>query len=142
MTYTISEMANKMGVSIYTLRFYDKEGLLPFVERINGRRIFKDKDFAWLRIINCLKNTGMPIKQIRNYLELTLKGDESLKERQNIILQQKESLESQIRFLQCNLKELEYKAWYYEKAIEAGTEKIHSERPCNPSFEPDEIPSE
>lgn len=140
MTYTISEITDKMGVTIHALRFYDKEGLLPFVERVNGRRVFKDKDFAWLRIINCMKNTGMPLKEIREYLELALKGDESLEARQKIILRQKESLEEQIRFLKYNLKELEYKAWYYETAIEAGTEKIHAGTPCNPSFAPDEIP--
>lgn len=141
MTYTISEIADKMGVTIHALRYYDKEGLLPFVARVNGRRVFQDQDFSWLRIINYLKNTGMPIKKIREYLELALEGDESLEARQQIILCQKEALEAQIRFLKHNLKELEYRAWYYETAIEAGTEKIHADKPCNPSFEPDEIPN-
>ena len=54
MTYTISEIAERMGVSVHTLRLYDKEGLLPFVDRVNGRRVFKDGDFAWLKAINCL----------------------------------------------------------------------------------------
>ncbi|MCI5649107.1 MAG: MerR family transcriptional regulator [Fusicatenibacter sp.] len=137
MTYTISEVAEKMGVSVHTLRFYDKEGLLPFVDRVNGRRVFKDSDFSWLRILNCLKNTGMPLKEIRRYIELCQTGDESLKERQEIILRQKESLEEQIRFLQYNLKELDYKVWYYETAVAAGTERIHEGRPCNPTMEPD-----
>lgn len=75
MTYTISEIAEKMGVSVFTLRFYDKEGLLPFVERINGRRVFKDEDFAWLRVISCLKTTGMPIREIREYIALCSGGD-------------------------------------------------------------------
>lgn len=139
MKYTISEIADKMGVSASTLRFYDQEGLLPFVERVNGRRVFKDEDFAWLRMINCLKNTGMPIKEIREYMLLCEKGDDSLKERQAIILKQKDSLEEQIKYLQYNLKELEYKAWYYATAIEAGTERIHAGRSCNPSFDLDEI---
>lgn len=142
MTYTISEIADKMGVSIHTLRFYDKEGLLPFIERVNGRRVFKDEDFAWLRVLHCLKNTGMPLREIRRYLELIQQGDASLRERQAIILQQKESLEEQISFLQYNLKELEYKAWYYEKAIEAGSESIHAGRSCNPTLAPDVIPEE
>lgn len=138
--YTISEVAEKMGVSVHTLRFYDKEGLLPDVERVNGRRVFKDKDFGWLRVLNCLKNTGMPLKDIKRYLELCKKGDESLQERMDIMLAQKESIESQIKFLQLNMKELEYKIWYYEEALKAGTEKIHAGHTCNPSFEPDEIP--
>lgn len=141
MTYSISEIAGKMGVTISTLRYYDREGLLPSVERVNGRRIFKDSDFAWLRVLNCLKNTGMPIREIHEYLELCAQGDASLKQRQEIILRQKEALEEQIRFLQYNLKELEYKVWYYDRAVEAGTESIHEGRPCNPTMEPDEIPA-
>lgn len=124
-TYSISQIAEKMGISAYTLRFYDKEGLLPFVQRVNGRRVFKDEDIGWLKVINCLKNTGMSLKEIRRFLELCQKGDESLEERLEIILKQKESVEEQIRFLQYNLKELEYKEQYYQRAIEAGTEKVH-----------------
>ena len=124
-TYTISQIAEIMGVSAYTLRFYEKEGLLPFVQRVNGRRVFKDEDIGWLKLINCLKNTGMSLKEIRRFIELCKKGDESLKERLDIILKQKESVEEQIRFLQCNLKELEHKEQYYREAIKAGTEKVH-----------------
>ncbi|MGN0976454.1 MAG: MerR family transcriptional regulator [Faecousia sp.] len=142
MTYTISEVAEKMGVSVHTLRFYDKEGLLPFVDRINGRRVFKDSDFAWLRILNCLKNTGMPLKEIRRYMELCQLGDSSLVQRQEIICRQKEAIEEQIRQLQENLKMIEYKVWYYETAIAAGTESIHFDLPCNPTMEPDTIPKE
>lgn len=142
MTYTISEIAEKMGVSVYTLRFYDREGLLPFVDRVNGRRVFKDEDFGWLRILSCLKNTGMPLKDIRRYMELCQLGDESLVARQEIILKQKKSLEDQIHFLQENLKTLEYKAWYYETAVAAGTERIHADMPCNPTMKPDKIPEQ
>ena len=139
-TYTISEVASMMGVAPSTLRYYDKEGLLPFVERKNGIRIFKDRDFAALRILNCLKNTGMPIKDIKEYFELTKLGDASLKERQAIILKQKQSLENQMEFLRQNMKELEYKEWYYDTAIAAGTESIHKGHSCSPTLEPDTIP--
>ena len=139
MTYTISEVAQMMGVTAHTLRYYDQEGLLPFVDRVNGRRVFKDADFAWLRVIHCLKNTGMPLKDIREYIELGAGGDATLEARQAIIKKQHEAVEAQIRALQVNLKELEYKEWYYETAIAAGTESIHFGRPCNPGFEPDEI---
>lgn len=140
--YTISEVANKMGVSPHTLRFYDKEELLPFVEKVNGRRVFKDEDFAWLRVLNCLKNSGMPIREIRHYLELCKDGDETLADRLKIMLGQKRYIEEQIEMLNLNLKELEYKIWYYETAIEAGTEAIHKGHLCNPDFEPDKIPDE
>ena len=125
LTYTISEAAAKMGVSVHTLRFYDKEGLLPDIKRVNGRRIFKDEDFNWLRVLNCLKSTGMPLKEIKKYLELCSEGDKTLKQRKEIILKQKESIEKQIEFLKDNLKEIEHKLNYYDTAIKAGTENIH-----------------
>jgi DNA-binding transcriptional MerR regulator len=130
-----------MNVSVHTLRYYDKEGLLPDVERVNGRRVFTDKDFGWLKVLNCLKNTGMPIKEIRSYINLCKQGDSTLQERYEIILRQKKSIEQQIEFLQYNLKEINYKEWYYETAIAAGTESVHShstDKGC--SLSPDEIP--
>lgn len=141
-TYTISEVAAMMGVAPSAIRYYDKEGLLPFVERVNGIRVFKDKDFGSLRILECLKSTGMPISEIRKYFELAKQGDASLEERRQIILKQKESLKAQMEKLQESMKELEYKEWYYNTAIEAGTEKIHEGRGCNPTLKPDEIPDE
>ena len=136
MTYSISEAAKQMGVSVHTLRYYDKEGLLPFVERVNGRRVFKDSDFSWLKIISCLKNTGMPLKEIRRYMELCQLGDASLLQRQEIILAQKRSIEEQIRFLQDNLELISYKARYDEKAVAAGTEAVCTEQTCE---EKDEV---
>ena len=130
MTYSISEAAQQMGVSVHTLRYYDKEGLLPFVERVNGRRVFKDSDFSWLKIISCLKNTGMPLKEIRRYMELCQLGDASLLQRQEIILAQKRSIEEQIRFLQENLEVIAHKARYYEKAVAAGTEAACTKITC------------
>lgn len=139
MTYTISEIAEKMGVSVHTLRYYDRQGLLPFVERVNGRRVFKDSDFTWLRILNCLKNTGMPLKEIRRYMELCQLGDASLEQRQEIILAQKRSIEDQIRFLQENLEVIESKVRYYEKAVTAGTEAVCIQSPCDLHIEPGKI---
>ncbi len=82
MTYTISEMARLLGVAPSTLRYYDKEGLLPPIERsAGGIRVFRDKDYEWLRIIECLKQTGMQLRDIRAYLQLTLQGDKTISER-------------------------------------------------------------
>lgn len=124
MTYTISEFAKKLGLTAYTLRYYEKEGLLPFVERINGRRVFKDEDFTLVRMLICLKHTGMPIREIKEYMDLCQKGDCTLEQRHNIILKQKDLLEEKICSLQRNLEVLKHKEEYYQKAIEAGTENI------------------
>lgn len=117
MTYTISQIAEKTGVSAYTLRYYDKEGLLPFVDHVNGRRVFKDSDLTWLKMLSCLKSTGMSIKEIREFMRLCALGDETLLERQEIILNRKRLLEEQIALLQGSLEQLEHKARYYEDAI-------------------------
>lgn len=124
MEYTISEFAKKIGMTTYTLRYYEKEGLLLDVERKNGRRVFKDEDFVTVRMINCLKNTGMSIHEIRQYLGLCREGDCTLKQRHDIILKQKDLLEKKISSLQKNLEALKHKEMYYQKAVEAGTEKF------------------
>jgi len=126
MYYTIGEIAKKVNVSPHTLRFYAKEGLLPFVERSeSGIRMFKDEDFQWLMIIECLKKAGMPIKDIKTLIDLTMEGDSTIEQRLEIFKRQKESLEKQIAQLQETLKLLKYKCWYYETAKNAGTCAVH-----------------
>ena len=71
MIYTVGEMAKLLGVTASTLRYYDKEGLLPFVERSSGGiRMFQESDIEWLQVIGCMKKAGMSIKDIRNYIEM------------------------------------------------------------------------
>lgn len=127
-TYTISEVAEMMCLPPSTIRYYDGEGLLPFIEKVNGRRIFKESDLSALRLIECLKNTGMPIREMKKYFELAKQGDSTLVERQQIILRQKQSVLDQIDFLKQNLSVIEHKEWYYKTAIEAGTEAIHKNK--------------
>lgn len=77
MIYTVGEMAQKLGVPASTLRYYDKEGLLPFVERSSGGiRMFRENDFEWLQVIRCMKKAGMSIKDIRQYIELSMQRAE------------------------------------------------------------------
>lgn len=122
MSYTISQAAQMTGISPSAIRYYDKEGLLPQVERKNGIRLFSDMDIRWLHLLACLKNTGMPIKRIREYAELVQRGDESLKERQALIRQQRQFVLDQLEQLQYYMEELDFKEWYYEKALELGSE--------------------
>lgn len=122
MSYTISEAAQKTGLSPSTIRFYDKEGLLPNIKRKNGIRVFEDMDLRLMGLLTCLKNTGMPIKRIRDYVELTSKGDDTLQERYEIIKAQRQFVLDQIEQLQYYLEELDFKDWYYNKALAAGSE--------------------
>jgi len=126
MTYTIGQAAKRMGVTVPTLRFYDKEGLLPFVDKKpNGIRVFKDSDFEWLAVINCMKNTGTPIKDIRTYIDLCMKGDDTLEERLAIFRRRKEAIREQMDELTRLMSVVDHKIWYYQTAIEAGTEAVH-----------------
>jgi len=122
MSYTISEAAEKTGLPPSTIRFYDKEGLLPNIKRKNGIRVFEDMDLRLMGLLTCLKNTGMPIKRIRDYVELTSKGDDTLQERYEIIKSQRQFVLDQIEQLQYYLEELDFKDWYYNKALAAGSE--------------------
>ena len=122
MSYTISEAAQKTGLPPSTIRYYDNEGLLPNIKRKNGIRVFEDMDLRLMGLLTCLKNTGMPIKRIREYVELTSKGDDTLQERYEIIKAQRQFVLDQIEQLQYYLEELDFKDWYYNKALAAGSE--------------------
>ena len=122
MIYTVGEMAQKLGVPASTLRYYDKEGLLPFVGRSSGGiRMFRESDFEWLQVIRCMKKAGMPIKDIRQYIELAMQGDDTIDTRLEMFRHQREVLTQQIRQLQHTLEAVEYKCWFYETAKAAGT---------------------
>lgn len=126
MTYTISQAAERMGVSVPTLRYYDKEGLLPFVDRKpNGIRVFKDSDFEWLAVINCMKNAGGSIKEIREYIDLCMAGDDTLEARLKIFQHRREVVEAEMEQLKKLMAVIGHKIWYYETALAAGTESVH-----------------
>lgn len=123
MSYTIKEVAEIMNVSTATLRYYDDEGLLPNIKRVNGRRIFEDEDFKWLKLLSCMKELNMPIKKIREYVDLAQLGDSTLQQRFDMVMEQKHNIEKQMAELQECLKVFEFKEEYYKRAIAAGTEK-------------------
>lgn len=124
--YTISEAAEKMGLTAHTLRFYDKEGLLPFVDRSSGGiRMFKDEDFEWLKMIECLKCAGMPLKDIKTFIDWCLQGDATIQQRYDMFCERKKIVEDQMSTLQKTLDVLNFKCRYYEEALRAGTTDVH-----------------
>lgn len=130
MKYTIGQMAEKLGIAPSTLRYYDKEGLLPFVERSDGgARVFKDADFEWLQVISCLKKTGMRLNDIRAFVELSMKGDETIEERLALIVEQKKAVQAMLAEMKETLRVLEFKEWYYTTAKKNGTTAIPREMP-------------
>lgn len=130
MIFTVGEMAKLMGVPASTLRYYDKEGLLPFVERSSsGIRMFREQDYEWLQTIECLKKTGMSLKNIRTYIEMAMRGDETIRDRLALILRQRETVKLQMEELQKTLDTLDFKCWYYETAQAAGTTDVPRNMP-------------
>ena len=137
MLYTVGEMARLLGIAPSTLRYYDQEGWLPFVERSsNGIRVFKDADFEWLQIIECLKKTGMPLKNIKEFILMAMQGDETIDDRLELIIKQQKAVKKQIDELQETLNTLNFKRWYYETAKKEGSTAV----PRNMTLE--EIPEE
>lgn len=137
MYYTIGEMAKKLNIAPSTLRYYEKEGLLPFVERSNGGiRIFKSSDFEWLHIINCLKKTGMNIKDIKQFITWVMQGDKTIENRLKLFKKQRENVQKQIEELQNTLDTINYKCWYYETAKEHGSTSVPRNMPL------DELPQD
>ena len=137
MLYTVGEMARETGIPASTLRFYDKEGLLPFVERTGGGiRMFTDADREALTVIECLKRSGLSIREIRAFMEMCARGDESLGERRALFEARRDAVREEIDRLQRTLDVLEYKCWYYETAEATGAEEAVRALPGN------EIPEE
>ncbi len=125
-TYSIGDVAKKLNLTVYTLRYYDKEGLLPFVERTSsGIRIFTETDLGTLRVIECLKATGMSIKDIKTFIDWCCEGDCTLQQRYDMFIERKAAVEAQMDELKKTMEVIEHKCWYYKTALDAGTEDIH-----------------
>ncbi|MCB8816120.1 MerR family transcriptional regulator [Desulfosporosinus shakirovi] len=115
MGYSISQVAEKFDLTAHTIRYYDKEGLLPFIDRNKaGNREFSDGDLEWVKLICCLKNTGMPIKQIKLYIEWCLQGDDTLEIRRQMFIDHRKEVLKQMDDLKENLKTIDYKLELYD----------------------------
>lgn len=137
MYYSIGEVANATGISISTLRYYDREGMFPGMERSNGNiRVFSDTEMNTLKVIECLKSSGMSIKSIKEFLVWCQEGDTSLGKRREMFHTRLEEVEKQIEELQATKNMLKYKCWYYDTAIAAGSEEAVKNVPV------DEIPED
>ena len=113
-TYSIGEVAEKFGLSVPTLRYYDKEGLIPNLNKnAAGVRRFTEENLSTLQIVECVKNAGMPIKEIKQFIKWTTEGDESLQERFDMFLQLRLSVQEQMRQLQETLDVINFKCEYY-----------------------------
>ena len=134
--YTIGQASKMFGLPISTLRYYDKEGLFPDMERSNGIRRFGQRELEALRVIECLKKSGMEIKDIRQFMEWCAQGSSTYPQRRAMFIRQKESVEAEIARMNRVLDMLSFKCWYYEQAIKDGNEQRLS------AMTPEDMPEE
>ena len=124
-SFLIGDISKMYGISQDTLRYYDKAGLLPFVKKNQaGRRVFTEDDLGYIEVIDCLKRSGIPVKEIAKFMDWCVEGDKTLPQRYAFMVEQEAVLEKKIHELQAQLDFLRWKKWYYQFANEAGTEKI------------------
>lgn len=124
-SFLIGDISKMYCISQDTLRYYDKAGLLPFVKKNQaGRRIFTEDDLGYIEVIDCLKRSGIPVKEIAKFMDWCVEGDKTLPQRYAFMVEQEAALERKIQDLQTQLDFLRWKKWYYQIANEAGTEKI------------------
>jgi DNA-binding transcriptional MerR regulator len=127
--FTIKQVSEKTGLPPHVLRYYENEGLLPYVERSrNGIRRYSEGDLEWLGLICCLKNTGMSIKQIKSFVELSLEGEQTLKQRCDLLLEHKRHVEEQIQEMHKHLEKVTCKIDHFTREYE----RVFGEASVNP----------
>ncbi|HWR08619.1 MerR family transcriptional regulator [Sporomusa sp.] len=115
MTVSIKQFAQESGVSEHTLRFYEKEGILPFVKRNeHGNRIYDEQNFEWIYFITSLRETGMPLSEIKRYAELFKQGDSTIPERKLMMLEHKKKAEEQLAQILKHMERINYKLALYD----------------------------
>ena len=120
--YTIGQVAEMFNLPISTLRYYDKQGLFPKLTRESGIRKFSDNEIEALRVIECLKKSGLEIKDIKLFMEWCTEGSATYSNRFELIHKQKKRVEAEIQQLHKTLDMLKFKCWYYTQAMEDGNE--------------------
>ena len=116
--YSIQDVSKKTGLSAHTLRYYEKEGLLVDVERTpGGFRQYSDADLESLNLICCLKNTGMSLQEITRFLELTHQGDQTLKERVELLRAHREQVINRMQEMQIYLDKVTWKLNFFSEKL-------------------------
>lgn len=134
--YTIGQVSEMFDLPISTLRYYDKEGFFPNLVRKGNIRYFSNNEIEALRLIECLKKSGLGIKEINQFFTWVSEGSSSFEKRKELFEARKLAVEAEIKNLQKTLSLLEFKCWYYTKAMEDGTEEYIRE------MLPDKLPSD
>jgi DNA-binding transcriptional MerR regulator len=120
--YTIGQVSKMFDIPVSTLRYYDKEGLFPSMERQGGIRRFGEEELEALRVIECLKRSGLEIKDIKLFMEWCTEGPSTYQQRKALFEHRRKAILEQIGQLEKALAMLEFKCWYYDVALKDGNE--------------------
>lgn len=119
---TIKEVSEKYGISPDTLRYYERSGMIPPVTRTSsGRRDYQSDDLEWVEQAVCMRNAGLPVDALSEYVRLCRMGDVTFPQRLQLLMQQRQSLLQQQKQIRDSLYRLDYKIQRYEIAVETGT---------------------
>ncbi|EFQ69765.1 MerR family transcriptional regulator [Enterococcus faecalis] len=130
--YSIGEISKMFNIPVSTLRYYDKEGLFPEITRVSGIRKFSSNEIEALRVIECLKKSGLEIKDIKQFMEWTKLGSKTFKIRKELFERQKVSVEKELRQMEKVLDMIKFKCWYYDEVLKQGNEvAVKSKIPNN-----------
>ena len=123
MNYSIGEVSRMFGLPQSTLRYYDKEGLLPYIQRQGaGIRRFDEQAVEALRVIECLKKSGMEIKDIRQFMIWCGEGASTYQQRLELFQRRRAEVEQELARLEKTLAMIDFKCWYYTQALATGSE--------------------
>ena len=122
---TISEISKKCNVSPDTLRYYEKVGLLSYVNRTpGGIRNYSEQDCAQVEFVKCMRSAGLSIEILRRYFELFRRGKRTLKARRDLLAKERENLQMRFKELQDTIKRLDYKISVYDKALKSKSKEL------------------
>ncbi len=124
--YTMKDACKRTGLSYETLKFYCNQGLVPNVKRDkNNRRIFNDKDIAWINSLNCLRNCDMSLSEMREYIDLCIEGENSIPKRKEILIAKRASLVEKLQQVQDSIDYIDWKQSFYDDVL-SGKTKYYS----------------
>ncbi len=114
--FTIKQISEKTNLTEHTLRYYDREGLIPLITRTkSGIRQFSEDDLEWINLICCLRNSGMPLQEIKEFMQLCLKGKDSLEERRELLIKHRSRIQEQMKNLDNSLNIVNFKIDHYKE---------------------------
>lgn len=116
MNYTVKDVTKKTGLSEHTIRYYDREGLFPNLKRSpKGNRLFSDTDLEWIELVCCLKDSGMSIQDVKQFMLLCQEGESTLEQRKTLLLNHKKNILNQMKVLEKGLSTVDYKIDHYKE---------------------------